>query len=301
MDQRIVVGIIKRLKQSFLKTRVWLRYKNYHPDTVTLPISKASVSINPSDNRAYKKLVLDFVRGRESTPMRFWREHVATLDNPLCLDIGANYGEVMANADYSCAECIAIEANPALITFLNKTRQMHPQGQSIFIQECILGDTAGDLKSFCFSPEWTGGGTARTIDNPNLTVIQQKTDTLDSILAEKPDKRALLMKLDVEGFEARVFSGFSSIKSWQAIIGIMEFGTAMLQQAGTDPKQFFHFLSSNFDVFLSQRRSTHLLSIDSYTDLEFFYSRTDFHCDLVFTTARSLLAPNWSVTPLVHA
>lgn len=290
---------IKRFLFSIL---ILLRHGTPSPDFAILPKTKIPVSINPADSRAYKKLLLDFVRGRESTPMRFWREHVSSLNNPLCLDIGANYGEVMANAKYTEARCIAIEANPELITHLYRTKAGHPQGANIEIVECILGEAKNLETCFYYSPQWTGGGTARPVQGNDLKTIRQKTDTLDSILAEVNTEanKTLLMKIDVEGFEGKVFAGFTSLSNWPAVIGILEFSTHMLKQAGTEPKTFFNFLNNHFNVFLSKRRSTNLYSLNYYLDLERYFSGIDFHCDLVFATDQILLANNWSISPIQH-
>lgn len=285
-----------QLKRLLLSPAIYLRHGSLRPDAIQLPGTNKRVHLNPDDDRAYKKLVMDSARGRVSTPMRFWREHVQAHPGALCLDVGANYGECFAFADYPNSFCIAVEANPTLLPYLLRTRDGHPDAARIHVESCLVGAEDGIECSLFYSPKWTGGGSAVKA-REGLTEARVKGRSLDALLAEQPDWQSspLIMKMDVEGFEGHVLAGFGELFHRDRAVGILEFDTTMLRRAGTNPRELYEHLASRFHIYLSQAKSRTLDPISAWADLVRRAKDGELHRDLVFCTHPDMLAPGWRV------
>jgi len=285
-----------QLKRLFLAPLILARHGSLRPRSITLPDSSHRVHLNADDDRAYKKLVMDSTRGRISTPMHFWRDHVRALAPSLCLDVGANYGECFAFGDYPRSLCIAVEANPILLPFLERTRSEHPDADRILIESCLVGDRDGVESTLYYSPTWTGGGSA-VKSGEHVESAQVTSRTLDAIVAAHPDWRdsPLVLKMDVEGYEGHALAGFSDLFRREKAVGIMEFDTNMLARAGTDPEALFKRLAERFSIFLSFSRKRQLQPLRHWDDLLGHASGRTFHRDLVFCSQPDLIAPTWKI------
>ena len=290
------------LKKFILFPIIFIRYGTFFPNVTKTPVTGQRIAINPRDERAFKKLVMDFIRGRESTPMRFWRDHVSHLNNPLCLDIGANYGECFVNAAHYAYDCIAIEANPILLPFLEKTRAMHEDSERIHLVSVLLSDRDQGSVPFYYSDKWTGGGSA-AVKQTGSTKISVRSRTLTGIINEYVSLpvNTILFKADVEGYEGRGLIPLFLNPVFENIIGILEFDTAMLSAAGTSAEEFFRIMSERYHVFLTGKRSTTLVPIADWNDLRKHWQKPHFHCDLVVCSDLRLLAGDWKIAAQQHA
>ncbi len=286
-----------QLKRLILTPLILARHGSLRPGAVTLPDSSHRVHLNPDDDRAYKKLVMDSARRRISTPMHFWRDHVRAAAPCLCLDVGANYGECFAFGDYPPGSlCIPVEANPVLLPFLERTRSGHPDADRIRIESCLVGDTDGVESSLFYSPTWTGGGSAVN-SGADLQEAKVMSRTLDAIVAACPDWRdsPLVIKMDVEGYEGRALTGFTDLFRRDKAVGIMEFDTRMLKRADTDPEALFNRLADRFSVFLTFPKQRRLRPVRKWAELMQHGSGDDLHCDLAFFSQPDLIAPSWTL------
>jgi len=285
-----------QLKRLLFGPLILARHGSLRPRVVSLPDSSHRVHLNPDDHRAYKKLVMDSARGRISTPMHFWRDHVRALSPCLCLDIGANYGECFAFGDYPRSLCVPVEANPVLLPYLERTRAEHPDAERISIQSCLVGDTDGVESSLFYSPTWTGGGSAVNSGN-HLKEAKVISRTLDAIVTALPDWRdsPLVMKMDVEGYEGRALAGFNDLFQREQAVGILEFDTTMLKRAESDPETLFKRLNERFSVFLTFPKQRRLLPIRQWAELLQHGSGEALHCDLAFFSRPDLIAPTWTI------
>ncbi len=290
-----IMKLSKGIKKISRIPRVLVTHKCLRPKHICLRGSDHKIYINPYDDRAYKKLVIDSTtRRRETTPLRFWRTHNSYYKSGLFLDVGSNYGEFMASGRYVNSNSIAIEANPTLIPYLNRTRDDHPQQNRIHIVNALVASTDRKEASLYYSPKWTGSGSA-VRRSEELTEAKIQTRTLDSILHETrtPTDGPLIFKMDIEGFEGEAFSGFKTIENFSIVVGVLEFDTAMLKAAKTEPLEFFNFLLKKFHIFLTHRNSTKLQIISDWKILANSFKKNDFHCDLVVVTDPNALAPGW--------
>ena len=287
------------LKKLFFYPLIFLKCGTLEPRIMRTPVTRHAIALNPADERAFKKIVMDFVRKRESTPMRFWRDHLAHLDHPLCLDIGANYGECFVNGVYPDFECIAIEANPTLIPYLEKTRSMHRDGDHIRLANYLVSDREEENVPFHYSEGWSGGGSAAVKETDSVT-IKVPARPLAAIIAEQSRQpfSSLLFKADVEGFEGRALIPlFREMAGTKDMVGILEFDTLMLTAAGTSPREFFALMVEKFQVFLTRRRSTELVRVTTWDDLQKRFPSPNFHCDLAIYSSPELRPGNWHVAP----
>lgn len=280
-------------KRLLLAPKIIGRYGKLYPDEVVLPHGGNRVHINPKDTRADKKLVMDTVRNRASTPMWFWRDHIEALAPEACLDIGANYGECFAFARYPKTRCLVVEANPTLIPHLTRTREMHPDAGNIAIGHFVAGDRAGREASFFFDPNWTGGGNAIG-GGGGMREMKVPTGTIDGFLADNqvPETASLVIKMDVEGYEGKVLSGFKGLFGPRKVAGIMEFDTHMLSNAGTDPQELFETLGRHFSLFATFRHRKTLRPLETWAEVP--TTKKGVHFDLAFFSDPSLIAPAWS-------
>lgn len=283
-----------QLKRLLLAPLILARHGALRPRSITLPGTGHRVHLNPDDDRAYKKLVMDSARRRVSTPMQFWRDHVRALGPALCLDVGANYGECFAFGDYPDSLCIAVEANPILRPYLDRTRTDHPDADRIQIESCLVGDRDGVESTLYYSPKWTGGGSA-VKSGGHVESATVTARTLDAIVGDHPAWRnsPLVLKMDVEGYEGHALDGFASLFLREKAVGIMEFDTDMLARAGSDPEALFGRLAERFSLYLSFSRKRILQPLRNWDDLREHAGKESFHRDLVFSSHPDLIVPSW--------
>lgn len=286
-----------RIKRLLVSPLILARYGTLRPDEVILPASRHRVAINPRDERAYRRLVMDSARHLQSTPMMFWRDHVAHLTPSLCMDIGANYGECFAHGDYPEATCVAVEANPILLPYLERTRAAHPDAARITVVGCLAGDREGGEGELYYTEEWTGGGSALRGDEYAQSA-RVPCRTMDSIVAAHDPRPAgpLVVKVDVEGYEGKVLAGFSRLFEHARVAGILEFSTTMLEKAGTAPEAVFGRLAGRFTVFRTFRRRRRLTPLPDWATFRREFPAAHAYCDLAFFSDASCIAPGWRVT-----
>jgi len=287
-----------KLKKYLYLPLVLARHGSLSPTEVSLPVTGHRIALNPRDDRAYKKIVMDSARKRVSTPMQFWRDHVTHLKPALCADIGANYGECTAFARYAAGTtCLTIEANPTLLPYLQKTRALHPDSEKIVLESCLLGDADKQESALYFHETWTGGGSAVEA-HADMTKATVTTRTMDSLIAQHriDAKGPFVFKMDVEGYEGKVIAGFSNLFTRDDVAGILEFDTDMLTRAGTDPKALFETLAARFSVYLTAKKNKTLRKIARWNDLCALHKGERFHCDLAVFSRPSSIAPGWLAT-----
>ncbi len=251
--------------------------------------------MDAADGRARKKLLFESVRGRVSTPMMFWRDHVQRHPQGLYLDVGANYGECFAFGSYPTGSCVAIEANSHLIPYLERTRDDHPCRDRIKIVHALIAAERDEQASLFFDPKWTGGGSAAP-GRSGLRELVVSTETLESILEKNAPGHdsPIVMKMDIEGYEGQALKGFPSLFEWPRVVGILEFDTDLLSQAGTDARDLYELMARHFSVYLTFNHQRRLQTLDSWEALQRCSGRGGrLHRDLVFASSKDMISPGW--------
>lgn len=126
----------------------------------------------------------------------------------VAVDIGANYGEMLAGSRVTpAARVVAIEPNPAIASLLRRTCEELPFDVEL-VENVISHEEAGGIQ-FAIDTAWSGtshialGG--ETLDSGRFDIIEVPSTTLDALF---PDAlRAAVLKIDVEGAEMQVLQG----------------------------------------------------------------------------------------------
>jgi len=166
-------------------------------------------------------------------------------------DIGANVGSYTVLASGVCgASTIAIEPDPQTAAFLRRNIDLNGLNSLVQIEQVALGGEQGYA-------ELTVGldsmnHIARVNDGPSQRVRMR---TLDSVVAGRPP---VMIKIDVEGYEAEVFRGAEATLNAQSLRAIITEGQqpeviAALRAAG--------FLQYRYDPFQRKLSRTQELCI----------------------------------------
>lgn len=286
-------NFLKRL--AFTPFVMW-KHGSPSPKSIKLGQGGSELHVNPNDWRAFKKIIIDTARGRESTPMMFWKDHAAAHPSATMLDIGTNYGECFFFPEYTDQTCVSIEANPGLIPLLEASKAGNPHRERMTIAHTLLSDTEQESVPFYYSSNWTGTGSGTRPAGDDVKTIHVRSTTLDDVLAEcdLDIDAPLVFKMDIEGFEAKAFAGFDSMTEFKRRIGILEFDPNLIERSGESAQAFFEFLAAHHQIYLTHRKSRQLSLIQDWDDL---LSRLDkhAHCDLVIATDAEMIAGNWHV------
>lgn len=145
-------------------------------------------------------------------------------------DVGANYGyyaTLFSEPRYALDAVHAFEPNPRMTALIKRSVGDRP----VTVHECALGSESARLA--LFEPKSRGllgsvYGSFRPMDNASTTEVAVRTmDEVISGGALAPD----VMKIDVEGWEWHVLSGFSALRKTRPVIAL-EHIDSMAQEAG---------------------------------------------------------------------
>ena len=268
--------------------RVLHRFGTLRPSQVTLPETGAAIHFDPADRRARKKLLFDTVRDRIGRNVTFWREAVEHLAPEIALDVGANYGECVFSMVYPAGtRAVAIEANPQLLPYLQRSKVAHPDREKIEIVNVIAANESTPDAEFFINPKRSGESTALPSianDAPGSIHVTVEATTIDALFAARdlrPD--CLVFKLDVEGFETRVFQGMTGVlDTTEIIVGYVEVDSHYLSRSGWDMDRYDREILSRFELFVPiDRQSMRLEKISSLRSLRDQSARRRLHTDLV--------------------
>ena len=157
------------------------------------------------------------------------------------IDIGANRGIVTVAISHLFDRCIAIEPLPENFSQLLSNVSAHK------VKNCILLPLALDekpgTKTIYYSPRNTDTASlvSGLLSREALKEKLVKTDTLDEVVKKSCVKGPYLIKIDVQGYEFKVFKGGKETLSKKCLI-ISEFWPYGLKSAGDDPFQYIEFM-----------------------------------------------------------
>jgi FkbM family methyltransferase len=161
------------------------------------------------------------------------------------VDVGANVGYytmLAASIVGEAGRVCAIEPSPDLYRCLEKNVKANciPQVQTVPI---ALGDADGDLNLYV--PKHRGNNTPTMIANAGGRPVRVRVRTLDQFMNESSLHKIDLLKIDVEGYEARVLAGAKQALSSGKIGSVLcEFNDYWLQQAGSSARQLWTLLTA---------------------------------------------------------
>ncbi|MCB0959940.1 MAG: FkbM family methyltransferase [Acidimicrobiales bacterium] len=208
-----------------------------HPNWIPLAATGRRIYVDRADARG-AEIVRGLGRGHQPALIELWRRAAAVLEPGVVVDVGANYGEMLLNADYGRARVVAVEPNPRVAALLRRSVARHPDRDAIEVHQVLASDIDGGVQALWIDPGWSGSaGTSldRSLqDGDRLIEVEVPTRTLDALTADLPGDRVLL-KVDAEGSEATILDGASALLARPGpLVAIVEFDPAHLRRSGSD-------------------------------------------------------------------
>ena len=169
------------------------------------------------------------------------------------IDVGANYGEMLANGKLpKSAQIMAVEPNTRVLPFLKKTLS-GLDGVKLF--EVALSDREGHAK-FLVNENWSGLSRI-VLGGSEMTMVP--TTTLEKLLKMDGmplNEMRVLVKIDVEGHEVNVLRGMID-----ALPFLQNF-CALIEIAHMNEKDM-KWIVLNFDVYGFNLQSQQFQKIES--------------------------------------
>lgn len=163
--------------------------------------SGSHIYVNPADPRGKK--LLETNGNFNPSALNIWQELLRSSDWTCVLDVGCNYGEMIANGGLPRgARIVAVEPNREILPYLKKTLR---RIGGIKIYDTAISDRDG-VSQLLITRDWSG--TVRLVDGEGDVAV--RTTTLEKIIraeCRNIDTARIAIKIDVEGYEAKALSG----------------------------------------------------------------------------------------------
>jgi FkbM family methyltransferase len=191
---------------------------------------------------------------------------LARLTEPssLVLDIGANIGAhtlLSASLVGPNGRVMAFEPTDFAFRKLRRNLDLNPQLASrVETFRCFLTANDGSSVPGAIYSSWPLA--VETGLHPKHLGREMQTDqaqarSLDSVLADRADRRVQLVKLDVDGFECDVLRGATAMLRDQRPVFVMELAPYSLEERGSSLDELLSYFVPNgysFYTLLSRRR-----------------------------------------------
>lgn len=160
-------------------------------------------AVDPSDGRG-RELIAS-AGGFNVLSMRIFQALLARRRWDLILDVGANYGEMIAAVPSTYeGQVIAFEPNTRLHPYLRRTAELN--GVDVTIRPEAVGRTDGHAQ-FVVDSAWTGKSSLHGVPDASAAdLVDVDVVSLDSVFRGAQPATALV-KIDVEGAESEVLTG----------------------------------------------------------------------------------------------
>jgi FkbM family methyltransferase len=190
-----------------------------------------------------------------------------TEPSSLVLDIGANIGaHTLRLAKLVGPEGRVMAFEPTDFAFgkLRRNLDLNPSLASrVDASHCFLTATDGTSVPHAIYSSWPlaveAGLHAKHLGREMQTKAAQAR-SLDSVLAERADRKVQLVKLDVDGFECDVLRGATTLLRDVRPIFVMELAPYVLEERGTSLDQLLSYFIPNGYLFYDERTSRRLPS-----------------------------------------
>ena len=163
------------------------------------------------------------------------------------VDIGANVGFISIIARRACPgiRVIAVEPDPRLVKLIARNLTLNGVGDAEIIN-AIAGDADEPSAEFSLNPNSTLDNRVIAQDWPRIRLPMVR---LDSVMRRLDGPGRTFLKIDTQGFEARVLHGLdpwlAEHREWMIK---MEFAPDWLRSQGSDPKGLLKDLAGAFQV-----------------------------------------------------
>lgn len=159
--------------------------------------------VDPADGRA--QVLIETAGEFNARSVRIFQSLLARRPWDLALDIGSNYGEMIAALGGArVGRTLAFEPNPSLHPYLRRTAGTN--GVDLELVPRAVGRSAGTARFF-LDQEWSGSSSLMSGQTDHATTeTEVEVVTLDEYFVDDPARSALI-KIDVEGAECDVLRG----------------------------------------------------------------------------------------------
>lgn len=226
-----------KVRHAWRLTWHWAHFRNrVRADRVVFP-GLVELHVDPADERG------QYVRRHrgvtQSGVTGAWFAASDLLEPDVCIDIGANYGEVSLLRRYRDGRrLILVEPNPSILPLLRRSVASHVDSPSITVIPKAIGDAPG-WATLAVEEGYSGTSTLRAADRGDTAEtggasgVEVEVTTVDAILADTHlDGASLLFKIDVEGYEKHALAGMTgSLRRCRSFAGIVEYDRAYLDEA----------------------------------------------------------------------
>lgn len=202
---------------------------------VRVPSGK-TLFVNTADRRGRE--LLESGGNFNPVTQKIWDSLVSTQAWTHVFDVGANYGEMIANTKFPpSATVVAIEPNPNVLPYLRLTLEGL---DNVRLHSVAVSNRRGHAGFFA-DTDWSGTSKIIRRKKSNLCV---RVETLDQLVDQKRSElrfAQVLVKVDVEGLERKVLQGASRI------FGLAKSAVALIELSHL-PSRDRHWLLKRFRV-----------------------------------------------------
>jgi FkbM family methyltransferase len=185
--------------------------------------------------------------------LAMWHDLLGEDDWTHVIDVGANYGEMLANGKLPRgARIVAVEPNMRVLPFLRKTLS---NLEGVRLLEVALSDREGHAE-FLVNENWSGMSRIIHGGSEGTMVPTTTLGRLLGIEGMPPREMRVLVKIDVEGHEVSVLQGIIDA------LPILRNFSALIEVAHMS-EQHAKWIFLNFDVFGFSLQTQHLQKTDS--------------------------------------
>ncbi|MDR0136294.1 FkbM family methyltransferase [Metabacillus idriensis] len=278
-----------KLWKGLIDFGILMKYKTLDisklPDKIVLP-SSTLLYVDAKENRGRALLISGGVTQKRL--LSFWQQAVEAVKPDYIIDIGVNYGECIFSMIYpKHTKIYGIEANRNLLTYISKSRDAHPNQSQIKIVHAFASDSDGEDKRFFIDNHWSGTSSASYMPAHHMVdEVSVQSITVDSLFNKSMENKAVLFKIDVEGYEAFVLKGMRKLfKNSRSVLGFIEFNSVYFEKTGVDPNSFFEYLNQYFTIYV-YKENDDIVKVKSLRieDLHEMFGSHYVHTDLILAT-----------------
>jgi len=171
-----------------------------------------------------------FFGGYEKSLLSLLREKAEGISDAVFVDIGANVGQHTLFMSRFCREVHAFEPVPMNLERLEANLNLNGIS-NVLVHPCGLGNVVGSFP-FHMPPEKNAGiGTFLDVghDDPSTEIKKLPVEIADNYFSKR-QIRPDIIKMDVEGFEAKVLAGLQKILIVFRPVVVLEFSTMLRGQ-----------------------------------------------------------------------
>jgi len=183
------------------------------------------------------------------------KEIIESYKPTVFLDIGANYGFTSMLHFSKNPNCliIAVEPSPLLATYLDKNFKQNKCENYILVSS-VCSDQKSDEHRFSLNPLTSQDN--RVMGSKGWKSINVSSTTIDTLLENVKSVDFVMIKIDTQGFEEKVFYGGKNFllnnNNWMIKT---EFAPHWLISQGTNPNSFLEYLIDNYSVMELPKRT----------------------------------------------